>query len=95
MDEVRLMANALLNAHWLTARELGEAVGLNPRALRRAAHESRGKIISGQRGYCLFGNSSTEEQEEAVSTLRSRAKKITARADELERRMRWAAGEEE
>jgi hypothetical protein len=78
--ELGQLIAALGRRRWLTAARLTEATGFNDRKLRALAADSGGRIISGQKGYCLTTEATNEEIHHAASWLESQARVMTQRA---------------
>jgi hypothetical protein len=68
---------------WVKAKEFPAPWG--ERRLRAAAHESEGRIISGQRGYKLTRLATIEEVQHAAAWLRHQAQAMQRRALEIDR----------
>lgn len=84
-DQVARMIEALRGhgwkmRHWFKGRE-----GWNDRELRAVAAASDGRIISGQRGYCLLDDATVEEANHFISWMRSQAAQMNKRAAETQR----------
>ena len=94
-EEVAHLAQILLSAgQWLTAASIMDMIpGLSERRLRDLASGSRGKIISGQRGYQHIHHATEEEIHHAQAWLRSQADKMRERADEIAAAKLLTAGE--
>lgn len=67
--EIDLFIAALGGHRWRTAAQLTTAIGLSDRKLRALAADSQGRIISGQRGYCLISEATPEEIAHAADWL--------------------------
>jgi len=83
---VAALVARLNGAGWQTARQL-RADGYNDRTLRAIASASAGRIISGQRGYCLIEAATVEDARHAAAWLRHQAAEMNARAADIERAM--------
>lgn len=83
---VAALTRRLLGAGWQTAKVL-RADGYQDRALRAIANASKGRIVSGQRGYCLIEEATVDEARHAASWLRHQAEAMLARAADIERAM--------
>jgi hypothetical protein len=94
-DVVPRLIAALSDRGWVTARVLSAQIGSNERALREAAHQSEGRIVSGQRGYALIENVTVAEAQHAAAWLKHQATEMLKRAGDLHRAMHRArhAGE--
>ncbi len=80
------LINALKGRGWTQARVLGPLVAHTPREIRAAAAASGGRVIAGQRGYCLIEEASVPEVEQSASWLISQGNKMIARGLEIRRR---------
>jgi hypothetical protein len=83
---VQLLVLALLGAGWRTAKHLS-AFGYNDRELRAIASASEGRIVSGQKGYCLIEEATVDEANHAAAWLEHQAKAMAKRASEIRRAM--------
>lgn len=72
---------------WLTASKLiAEQPGVwTERSLRATAHASEGKIISGQNGYKLTANATSDEIDHCANWLTHQAREMTTRAIQIRR----------
>lgn len=82
-DSVELMIESLQGCGWRHADEVGARTGLCAREMRQAANASQGRIISGQRGYCLIEEADTEDVMHCVNRLRHQAAEMLQRAVEI------------
>lgn len=74
----------LEDGQWHLRRALCERIpGLNERAIRLIASESRGQIVGSDRGYRLTRFASVEEIDHAERQLISQAEKMRARAIQI------------
>ena len=73
---------ALTGQGWVLANRLGQ---FSDRKLRAMAAASNGRIISGQKGYCLTSEATLEEVRHASFWLRSQAHEMTRRALQIDR----------
>jgi len=80
-DHDRLVKD-LSGSIWQTAREL-RRLGWNERKLRAVASLSRGRIVSGQKGYALIESVSDEEAMHAAAWLDAQARVMMRRANEI------------
>lgn len=83
------MIEILSGAGWLSAKEICSRMGWAPseanrRIVRSMAEESGGRVISGQEGYKLTAEATSEEIHHAAAWLKAQAKKMLARASEIE-----------
>ena len=83
---VAALVARLDGAGWQTAKQL-KADGYGDRTLRAIASASAGRIISGQRGYCLIESATVEDARHAAAWLRHQAAEMNARAADIERAM--------
>jgi hypothetical protein len=92
-DVVPRLISALSGRGWVTARVLSAQIGSNERALREAASQSEGRVISGQKGYALIDEVGVHEAQHAADWLKHQAHEMLRRANEIHRAMhrRWAA----
>jgi hypothetical protein len=80
-DEIRQKVHRVArDGNWHTAWDFN----MDPRALRRFTEETH-ELIGGQHGYKLTVQATEMERREAAIALRSRANKILARAEALEK----------
>ena len=78
------MLRVLADGCWHSAADLGMTVlGLDDRTARSIAERSEGSVISSQLGYKLTSRATDAEVRHAESTLRSQARKMLARANEI------------
>lgn len=76
---------ALDGQGWVTAKRLARVLETDDRTIREAASESEGRIISGQRGYCLTQQATVQDVQHAAAWLRSQARKMEYRAYLIEK----------
>ena len=74
---------------WASAQHIAIALGYPPgesgkRVVRDIAARSRGEVIGGQDGYKLKREATPDERTHAANRLRSQARDMMARADEIE-----------
>lgn len=84
-QDVAWMVWALTGRGWLPAKKL--AIYVNDRMLRAIAAASDGRIISGQKGYCLIEEATVEEVQRFCASMRSQAKRMLERAAQTEKAM--------
>lgn len=75
----------LVGRGWIRAREFKTLFHYSDRTLRFLASESKGRIISGQKGYCLFSEASDEDVLHAAAWLRHQGREMIERSVEIER----------
>lgn len=74
----------LQDGQWHRAKTIcAELDGLNERALRQVAEESRGAVISGQHGYKLTRLATNDEIDHAERWLLSQSQAMKARAVDI------------
>ena len=89
-DDVQWLRSLLRNrVGWKTAVDIAaicecDASENFKRKLRAIASESKGAIISGQRGYLINDNASNQERKHAAAWLRHQGRELFRRADEIE-----------
>lgn len=86
------LLTALDGRGWVKAKTLADELRTNDRVIREAASRSEGRIVSGQKGYCLTAQASVEDVQHAAAWLRSQAKQMTQRAYQIERALHRRAG---
>jgi len=86
-DLLPALIEALDRQGWVTAKTLARLLDSNDRAIRDAASQSQGRVISGQRGYCLTHQASVQDVQHAANWLRSQGTKMIQRAYDTERAM--------
>jgi len=72
----------LSDGRWYHRRDL--KMNMTERTIRAVCQAYPTEFISTQKGYCLFEHADDEEIRWAVASLRSQARKVTERADQLE-----------
>jgi len=77
--------SALHDGGWHKGRELCALLGTDERTIRKIADQSRGSVISSDRGYKLTAFATVEEVDHAERRLLSQARKMTERATEIRR----------
>lgn len=92
LSEVETFCAHLYGRGWQTARELKQSRGWNDRSLRAWAAASEGKIISGQRGYCLLEEATAEEINHAHAWLISQGKAMIKRGLQIKKRAHAKVG---
>ena len=70
---------------WVAGAVLARELDTNLRALRDAAHESRGLILGGNQGYCLTLEASLTDVQAVVRRLYSQSREMRERAMEIEK----------
>lgn len=85
-QHVTTLAAQLRGQGWLTAKQL-KMYGWTDRHLRAVAHVSHGRVISGQRGYCLLQEATVDEARHAAAWLRHQGRAMIDRAREIEQAM--------
>jgi len=68
---------------WLSAKRINYLINFDARKTRELAAASEGHIISGPKGYHITIESTRKEVEHAIARLRSQARKMDYRADEI------------
>lgn len=81
--DVEWLVFRLRGCGWVRAREMRGS----DRRLRAVASASLGRIISGQKGYCLIEEATVEEARHAAAWLRHQGTEMIRRASEIERAM--------
>lgn len=76
---------ALRGRGWVAGCVLAAELGSDLRALRDAAHESRGLILGGNKGYCATLAASLEDVHAVTRRLYSQSQQMRERAMEIER----------
>lgn len=76
---------ALRGRGWVAGAVLARELGADLRALRDAAHESRGLVLGGNRGYCLTLEATLTEVQAVVRRFYSQSREMRERAMEIER----------
>ena len=77
---------------WAKETELSESTGLEGRRIRELISEHSRDVISGQKGFCHIKRARNEDAVHCVNSLRSRAKKMSERADRLQKRLHELVG---
>lgn len=78
---------ALTGTGWRSARNLARDLVTDDRTIRAAASLSAGRIISGQRGYCLIEEATVDEANHAAAWLEHQARAMADRARAIRRAM--------
>jgi hypothetical protein len=87
------LAETLQGRGWVLARDLVPLTGLTDRQLRAEAEVSGGEIITGNKGYCLLSEVSTEDAAHSARRLISQGKKMIRRGiTQMNRMHALAAG---
>src|SRR4051812_25634221 len=76
---------ALRGRGWVAGALISRELGADLRTLRAAAHESRGHILGGNRGYCRTLEAPLEDVTRVVNRLGSQAAQMWRRGMEIER----------
>ncbi len=86
-DDIARLCEWLAGKGWVRASEIvPNCIGLDDRMLRAIASASGGRILSGQKGYRIFDDTTPiGEAEHAADWIRSQARKMDKRASEIER----------
>lgn len=77
---------ALKNRGWVKRKVLQQEMDLDDRSIRAEASASNGRVISGQKGYCLIEEAATAEVLHSASWLRHQAREMDDRASSIMRR---------
>ena len=85
--QVDRLMQALTGRGWVLRRQLEQQLGIGDRMLRACASESEGRVISGQRGYCLIEEATVEDANHAAAWLERQAKAMAQRSAEIRRAM--------
>ena len=80
-----LVLTALKGRGWVSARVLARQLDTDDRSIREAAHKSGGRILGGQRGYCLTIQASLEDVHRVTRWLLSQAGQMRGRVAEIEK----------
>lgn len=81
----RLCAELDRRAGWVSASTLATVLDVDDRAIREAAQQSAGRVLGGQRGYCLTARASLEDVQLVTRALLSQAARMRQRVLEIER----------
>lgn len=81
---VESMLAHLTGMGWVKASVLCQVLGTDERTIRGLASESRGEIISGDKGYHLTVEATPDEVRHAANRLRSQAAVMIERATSIE-----------
>lgn len=73
----------LSDGQWHQGKSLVRQLGTNERVIRQIAHESGGKVLSGDKGYRLTACASIQELDHAERRLRSQARAMLRRSIQL------------
>lgn len=84
-EDVDDFLDHLAGRGWVKARKLKADLGINDRHARALAEASRGRVISGNRGYKLTAEATAEERNECLHRLRNQADRMQARSSIIER----------
>lgn len=90
-SEVEQLVRVLSGKGWRKAKALAQELQMDDRTIREVANQSKGRVISGQRGYALVDEVTTEEANHSANWLEHQAKKMLRRAAEIRQAMhrRW------
>ena len=83
-ESVEMLIRVLRGRGWVTAKRLCTWLSMTDRMVRALAEASAGRVISGQLGYKLTADASEEERHHAAAWLRSQARRMNERADQIE-----------
>ncbi len=83
-EDVRMLREYLDHRGWVLAKQIKQSLGWDERTVRAVAAASRGHVISGQQGYRLTKQAPDDEVQHAVNWMRSQARNMTLRSDEIE-----------
>lgn len=91
--DVDVLVRCLTGQGWVHAKELTRRHAISDRELRAIASASAGRVISGQRGYCLIEEATVDDANHAAAWLERQASLMAQRAREIRRAMhrRWVA----
>lgn len=81
--ELERFIAALGGRRWMTASRLRDAIGFDDKKLRDLRKLAKGRIISGQKGYCLTTEATASEIDHAASWLESQAREMQASAIDI------------
>ena len=84
VSDIQLLSHWLLGRGWQKAAVIQRALGWTDRKIRAVANESRGEVISGQRGYRLAAEATRDELQHAANWLRHQSKAMCLRAIAIE-----------
>lgn len=85
-EEVDAMIEFLRGKGWIRAAEIEAGMNCSDRKMRALAEHSRGRILSGQKGYRLFDRTTPlEEADRAASWLESQGRKMLMRGAAIRR----------
>lgn len=89
--EVEALIAYLFGRGWCRAKSMADR--WSDRQLRELANQSKGRVISGQRGYCLIDEATTEEANHAANWLEAQSRAMHKRSVEIRQAMhrRWEA----
>ena len=79
IEKLPLVIARLTGLGWRTAADLRVETGFCDRTLRACAQASDGRILSGQRGYCLIEEATPDEIARAANWLISQGKQMVRR----------------
>lgn len=79
--EDMVLPKVLRGRGWMLGRNLIEETGITDRRLRAEAEASKGRIITGNKGYCLREECGLDERERSGLRLVSQGKKMVSRGE--------------
>ena len=84
----RILKHYLSDGQWHKQKDISRATGLRGSTVRQIC-QTHPTVYLGNvsKGYCLVDRASREDIDHAINSLRSRARKISERADALERHL--------
>ena len=87
-DQVDAVCAYLTGKGWIKAKVIEQEIEIDDRRMRVLAEQSKGRIISGQKGYRFFDPAtSIEDAYRAANRLISQGKKMIARGVEIQLRI--------
>jgi len=94
-EEVDAICAFLHGKGWLRAAEIADATEIDDRRMRAIAEASDGRILSGQKGYRFYDETTpADEADRAAAWLESQAKKMLKRGAAIRRRYHRYAREQ-
>lgn len=84
-EDVENFVETLAGKGWVFARSLRATFGIKDRHARALAEASKGRVLSGNRGYKLTADASKEEREESLRRLNNQANRMWARSVQIQR----------
>lgn len=79
--EDMVLPKVLRGRGWMLGRDLVRETGITDRQLRAEAEASKGRIITGNKGYCLREECGREERERSGLRLVSQGRKMVSRGE--------------